>query len=502
MALSRWTLFAGNLLAGLSVAAILLPQALAYAELAGLPAYLGLYAAAVAPIAAAFFASSPFLQTGPTALTALLTLGILSSIEPSGSLDLISAAALLALVVGITRITLGLLRFGGIAFFMSRPVLQGFTSAAAVLILTSQLPTSLGVLSSGSGVFGRLLWTLRNPGEWDLFAIALSALTLLLVLGGKRISRLFPGVLLAVVAGIGSSLLGGYSGPTIGEVGTVFPTPSLNLPWSRLPDLLLGGVVIAVIGFAEPAAIARSYAREGRHPWDPNRELIGQGIANLASGLFQAFPVGGSFTRSSLNKLAGATSRWSGLVTGLVALAFLPFAKLLIPLPQAVLSAIVLAAAVSLFQPQQLLKYWRLARLQALTAYATFILTLVLAPRIDQALIIGIGLAVAAHLYREMQLGIDVKRDGEAIIVELSGVLWFASTNPLETAFRNLEIEGVQSLTIDASGLGRVDLSGILLLEQLMDNLRSRGLEVSIIGLKDHMERVRQRVNQREEPPG
>lgn len=485
----------GDLAAGLSVALVLIPQSLAYAELAGLPAYVGLYAAALPPIAAAWFASSPFLQTGPTALTAILSFGILSSHFEVGSSSYVGAAALLALLVGVFRLLLGLFRMGTLAYFMSQPVLRGFTSAAAVLILGSQLPTVLGVTPQDQSISSRLWWTLQNLGAIDGIAVLLSLLTLGLVLAGRRASPFFPGVLIAVLGGIAFVSVFGYDGPTVGRVPSFLPVPSLDLPWASLPALLTGALVIAGIGFAEPAAIARTYAREEKGHWNPDRELVSQGVANLVSGLFQGFPVGGSFSRSSLNKLAGAKSRWSGLVTGLVALAFLPFADLLSNLPRAVLGAIVIAAVVNLLEFKELAKLWRYARFQALTSYATFVLTLLLAPRIDYAVLLGVGLAVALHLYRETQLSARTYRNEDALVMELTGVLYFGSVHQLEAEVRRLlTVPDVDEVVIDVEKLGRVDLSGAMALSELRGDLEGRGTRVRIVHLQPHVRKMLERL--------
>ena len=314
----------GDVIAGISVALVLIPQSLAYAELAGLPAYYGLYAAALPPLAAAFFASSRYLQTGPVAMTSLLTFGALSAFAAPFSEQWIKLAALLALVVGVSRVALGLVRGGVIAYFMSQAVLVGFTTAAAILIVSSQLPTALGVVADGDTILSRLWWTVRHAGDWELTAIVLSLITVALVAGGRRVHRLFPGVLIAVVVGIVYSVVADYTGLRVGDVNLSFPGSPLDLPWGNVWSLIVPGAVIALVGFAEPASIARIFAAQDRERWSPNRELISQGAANLASGLSGGFPVGGSFSRSSINRLVGGETRWSGAVTGLAVLAFLP----------------------------------------------------------------------------------------------------------------------------------------------------------------------------------
>ena len=489
----RWN----DVLAGISVAFVLIPQSLAYAELVGLPAFHGLYAAALPPIAAAFFASSPYLQTGPTALTAILAYGVLTSHFAVASPEYIGAAALLALLVGVLRTLLGLFRLGSLAYFMSQPVLRGFTSAAAVLILCSQVPTALGVEASGEGIFSRLFYTATHPASWQLSAVGFSLATLLLVLGGRRLSPLFPGVLAAVLVGVGVSSWLGYAAPVVGEVGAPFVRLELALPWYALPELFVGALVIAGVGFAEPTAIARAYAKEENGRWDPNRELVSQGVANVAAGLVQGFPVGGSFSRSSLGKLAGATSRWSGLVTGLVTLAFIPFASLISALPRAVLGAIVIAGVLNLLGARELVRLWRYARFQALTAYATFGLTLLLAPRIDYAVLAGVALAVGLHLWRETQLSVQSSRREDTLVVEVTGVLYFGSVHQLESALRSLPDVSdldIEEVVVDGAGLGRVDLNGVMALHAWQQKVEEKGTPLRFIHLQPHVRRMMRRL--------
>ncbi len=390
------------MIAGVSVALVLIPQSLAYAELAGLPPYFGLYAAMLPPIAAAFFASSPYLQTGPVAMTSLLTFGALAVLAPPQSPEYIALAALLAIVVGVVRTFLGGIRVGWVAYMMSQPVLTGFTAAAAILIVASQLPTALGVEARGASLLARAWWALSHLSSWEVASVVLSLLTVALVLGGRRVHPLFPGVLVAVGLGIGYSILGGYGGSVVGQVPSGLPPFSLDLPWSALPNLAIPGVVIALVGFAEPAAISRIFAAQDRKPWSPDREFVSQGVANLAAGVSGAFPVGGSFSRSSVNRLAGGKTRWSGAVTGLVVLAFLPVAGVLAPLPRAILGAIVISAVVKLIAVGRLGRLIHFSLPQALIAWTTFAATLLLAPRIERAVLLGIGLAILVHLWREL----------------------------------------------------------------------------------------------------
>ena len=219
----------GDVLAGISVALLALPQGLAYSELAGLPAKYGLYAAALPSLLAALFVSSPYLQTGPVALTALLTFGALQGLAEPQSVEFIELAALLALMVGIIRLALGVFKFGKITNILTDSVVLGFTSGAAILIVFSQLPKSLGVQDVSGGVLSAGWESLTTPSQWEIGAILFSIFTILIIFGGRAAHRLFPGVLIAVVSGILISHFGEYSGQIVGELPGGFISLKLSL---------------------------------------------------------------------------------------------------------------------------------------------------------------------------------------------------------------------------------------------------------------------------------
>ena len=478
----RVPLTLGDLVAGISVALILIPQSLAYAQVAGMPPIRGLYAAALPPIAAAIFASSPYLQTGPVAMTALLAFGVLSAQATPGSDEYIQLGILLALVVGVVRIGLGLLRGGGVAYLMSQPMLMGFVPAAAILIISTQIPSALGVSPRGDGLLEDAAHALVHPGSWETTSLVLTLLIVPLIILGPRIHRVFPGVLMAVVAAIVFSLASDYGGPTVGEIASGLPPFGLDVTWSELPTLLVGGAVIALVGFAEASSISRTFATIDRQRWNADREFVSQGSANVVSAVSGGFPVGGSFSRSAVNRQAGARTRWSGAVTGIVVLIFLPFAGSLESLPRAVLAAIVIGAVLPLVRLPPLIRLWRHSKPQFVVAWATFGLTLGLAPDIQWAVVAGIGLAIAVHLARELSLDIETELDGQDLHLRPIGVLWFGSANVLEDAFVDIMAEHQQAerLVVHLGGVGRVDLSGALTLRWLVQRARSSGLEVEI----------------------
>ena len=461
-----------------------------------MPPERGLYVAALAPIAAAFWASSPYLGTGPTAITSLLTFGALTAVAVPGSDNFIATAAILALLVGVIRVVLGLIHAGVVAYLMSQPVLRGFTSAAAVVIIASQVPTVLGSATEESNPILGTIDVLMHPSSWQPAALGVSILVAVLMIGGRRIHRLFPGVLVAVVLGIVYSRVAEYGGPKVGSITGGLPPFDLSLPWSSIWSLLLPAAVIGIVGFSEPASIARHYATLERKRWDPNRELISQGIANLAAGLGGGFPAGGSFSRSALVRESGARTRLAGGITGLTVLLLLPFMGLIGPLPTAVLGAGIILSVVDLIKIKELFSYRRWARLQFGIALVTFVLSLVLAPHVERALIAGIVLAVGAHLWRELRLSIPAWTDGKVLHLEPHGVLYFASAPGLEDAFTKLLAEHPEAdrLVVHLGGLGRVDLTGALALRDVLSDAEEAGLETQIVDVPPQAAKIIGRV--------
>ncbi len=483
--------------AGLSVALLVIPQSMAYAELAGLPSFHGLYASALPLIAAGLFASCPYLQTGPVALTALLTHGALVSIAVPGSPEYAGAAAILALVVGLTRVAIGFVQAGKITYLMSQPVLRGFTSGAAILILLSQLPSAVGMVSSpDNGLVRATVTVLRSTDSWSYAALLMTALTAALTLLARRIHIHLPGALLAVLGGLAFSLGSGYSGPVVGDVPGSLPPLTLALPWRLVPQLIFPGAVIALVGFAESTAIARSFASQDQVRWSPDREFLAQGASNIVAGLFSGFPVEGSFSRSSLNHLLGAVSRWSAVVTGIAVFMFLPFAGLLSPLPKAVLAGIVIAAVAGLIRPRLLVSVWALSKVQALVVWFTLALCLLLAPRIEQALLLGILMSLAIHVWRERRAGFASWMDGDTLHLEAMGILWFASAPRLEEALmgRLMGAGDVARVVIHLDGLGRIDLTGALVLKRVVEEIGAMDIPSSLEGVPPHARQIIENV--------
>ena len=486
----------GDILAGITVALVLIPQAMAYAALAGLPPEHGLFAAALVPAAAALFASSPYLQSGPTALTSLLTLGALSVIGQPFSVEYIALAALLALMVGAVRLLTGLLRAGAIAYLMSHVAVLGFTSAAAVLIVASQVPGVLGVPAAAGNPLLTALTALAQLTDSSPAALGMAAVTAVLIVGGRRIHPLVPGAIVAVVAAVALTGFLGYDGPTVGVLPTGLPPLSLDLPWTAAPALLLPALVIALIGFAEPAAVARRYATEERHAWNPNREFVSQGVANVVAGVSGGLPVGGSFSRTALNRRAGARGQWSAVITSVVVLAFLPASFLLSALPTAVLAAIVIVSVASLVDVGSVRQYWRFSPVQTTVGLVTFAATLALAPRVELGVLVGVGSAIAAHLWREQRLSLQEWRDGDTLHLRPRGVLYFVSSSALEDLFIDAlgRHRDADQVLLHVDGLGRVDLTGAMGLRRFIADAQGSGIAVSLVDVPQQALKILTRV--------
>ncbi len=276
-----------------------------------------------------------------------------------------------------------------------------------------------------------------------------------------------------------------------------------HLPWSELPALLGAGVIIALVGFVEASSIARTFAAQERRRWDSDREFVGQGASNVVSALAGGFPVGGSFSRSALNRSAGAQTRWSGAVTGLVVLAFIPFASVLSSLPEAVLAGIVIAAVVPLVRPLPLVRLARYSRPQFAVGVITFALTLALSPHIERAVIAGVGLSIAVHLWRELQLEVPSWLEGDTLHLRPRGVLYFGTERRIEDAFLTLIADHPEArrLAVHLDGLGRIDTTGALALRAVLNDARKAGLEVEVLDVRPRWRQLVARVIQGQDDP-
>lgn len=632
--------------AGITVALVLVPQSLAYAQLAGLPAYYGLYASFIPVVIGALWGSSHQLATGPVAMVSLLTGTTLAQFAAPGTEQFIALAITLALMVGAMQFALGVFRLGAIVNFISHPVIVGFTNAAAIIIALSQLNKMLGVPLAHGEHFAQDMWgVVQQAGDthWPTLAMGAGAFLIMWLLRVWRPGS--PSVLIAVALGTAVSWAIGFerratagisqfadgdvrnvieyvtatslrvreltgeiaaksaelqklgreqrdpsarqlvlnsdleilrlevrtierehrlrlrelrrfvfhraerpdgasrfhlegsgpagshddgrrwrvtkvSGTTIelsggGEVvGTIPPgVPGLSLPrfnWDTLSTLLASALVITLVGFMEAISIAKAMAIRTRQRVDPNQELIGQGLANVLGGLFQSYPVSGSFSRSAVNLAAGAVSGFSSVVTGVIVLAtLLAFTPLLYHLPQAVLAAVIMMAVVSLVNFGAMRHAWRAHRHDGIAATVTFIATLVLAPHLDTGILVGAGLAIVLYLYRTMRpraviLGRHpdgTLRDARlhqlplsdhVIAVRFDGSLYFANVPYFEDAVLGevARRPRAQFVLVVGDAINEIDGSGEEVVRRLVLRLRDSGVTMVFSGLKQQVLRV------------
>ncbi|MET9710252.1 SulP family inorganic anion transporter [Nocardiopsis alba] len=338
----RW--LRGDVIAGLTVWAVLVPESIAYATIAGVPPIIGLYAAPAALILYALLGSSRQLVVGPMSSTALLSAAVVASVVGGGG-DPVATTAALALVAGVIALVAGLLRLGFVASFISEPVLKGFVIGLALTIIVGQLPKLTGTDGGEGEFFGRLWGFLSGMGETDALTLTVGLLALAVLLLLKRFLPLVPASLVVVVLAIAATRILGLEhhgldivGPLPGGLPPLGP-PDLTL--SQYGALVAGAAGVALVGFAEGLGAARTYAAKAGDHIDPDRELLGLGGANLASGLCSGMVVNGSLSKTAVNGAAGARSQVSGLTAALFTVLTLLFLTgLFEELPEAVLGSL------------------------------------------------------------------------------------------------------------------------------------------------------------------
>ena len=493
-----------DIIAGITVALVLIPQSMAYAQLAGLPPYYGLYAAFLPGIIAAIFGSSRQLATGPVAVVSLLTASALEPIASNSPEAYLSYAVILALFVGVFQFMLGMFRLGVLVNFLSHPVVMGFTNAAAIIIATSQISKLFGVSVEKAPQHYETVWRVIEAAiantHMPTLGMAVLSLAILIIL--KAYLPRVPNVLVAVVV---ATLLSWYfkfeemGGAVVGNIpaglpGVVIPSAE----WSEVSGLITTAIAIALIGFMEAISIAKSMAARTQQKLDPNQELVGQGISNFVSGLFQGYAVSGSFSRSAVNINAGAVTGFSSIVTGIVVgITLLWLTPLMYHLPQATLAAVIMMAVVSLVKIEPIKYTWKVQPQDGLVAVVTFVLTLALAPHLEIGIIVGVLLSLGLFLHRTMRPRIAILsrhadgtlRDADYFglqkcphisVIRFDRSLYFANTGYFEEAILD-EVAShpeINYIIIDTESVNAIDSTGIEMLQSLIKPLSDAGVEI------------------------
>jgi SulP family sulfate permease len=493
-----------DLIAGITVALVLVPQSMAYAQLAGLPPYYGLYASFLPGMIAALFGSSRQLATGPVAVVSLMTASALEPIAGANPELYIAYAVLLAAMVGVFQIGLGLLRLGVMVNFLSHPVVVGFTNAAAIIIGTSQLGKLFGVSVERADhtyitVYNTVIEAFHST-HLETMLMAILALGIMITL--KRFLPKVPNVLTAVIITTLVSWWIGFEQMGGNVIGTIpAGLPSLSLPeldFSILTKLLGTTVAISIIGFMEAISIAKAMAASTRQRLDANQELVGQGLGNIFSSLSQGYAVSGSFSRSAVNFSAGAKTGFSAVVTGtVVGITLLWLTPLLYHLPQATLASVIIMAVVNLVKIEPIKHAWMVERQDAAVAIITFMLTIIWAPHLDKGIAVGVILSLMLFLYRSMAPRVAVLsrdpdgslRDAEVrnlqtcrniSLIRFDGSLYFANTGYFEDKIleRVAMKPDLKFVIIDAEGINSIDATGEEMLSNLIDRLKDAGVEL------------------------
>ncbi len=498
-----------DLLAGLTVGTILIPQGLAYASLAGVPPIYGLYAGLVPLIIYALYASSTKLSVGPVAVSALLVFSGVSKIAAPSSEQYISLVITLGLLVGIVQIIIGICRFGFLANFLSHPVIAGFTSAAAIIIVLSQLKDALGLdLEQYESTLANMWGFLKNIGDIHLPTLTVTIVSLAFILLAKKISSKIPGALLALVIATVSSYLfsfESYGIDIIREVPAGLPTPSI--PYFDLETInILTTTVLAVtiIGIVESIGIAKALESKHKdHNLDPDQELLALGLAKVGGSFFQAIPTSGSFSRSAINSNTGGKTTVSSLISAMLVLVALLFlTTTFYYLPKAVLAAIILLAVLSLFDYKEALYLWKTNKRDLALMLATFVLTILLG--IEAGVMSGVALSIMLVLYRSskpyvVELGQvtgteyfkDPKRFSSAQLIDLITIfrfdhqLYFGNAAFFKEQLYNILDETdreIEYVLLDASHINDIDSTGMHMLKDLVTDLDSKGIELHISG--------------------
>jgi sulfate permease, SulP family len=506
----------GDLVAGLTVWAVLVPEALAYASIAGVSPVVGLYAAPPALLLYAAFGSSRHLVTGPMAATAALSAAAVADLAADPG-DVARFTVVLALVTGGLALAAGILRLGFLASFISEPVLKGFIIGLALTIVVGQVPKLLGV-EKGSGNFFEQTWdvlTALDDTQWRTLALGLVSLAV--VFGLRRLATAVPGSLVAVLLGIALVSLFDLDERGVAIVGPIESgLPRISLPGGvQAGDYLAvagSAVGVALVGFAEGLGAAKTYAARNHYDIDPNRELLGLGAANLGAGLSSGMVVNGSLSKTAVNGSAGARSQASGIVVaGLTLITLVALTGLFEELPEATLGAVVIAALVELVDVAALVRLYRLytrrlGRIYGPAARPDFIAAVaamggVLVFDTLPGLFIGIGVSLLLLLYRSSKPHVaelgrvpgtedqytdrDRHPHNEAVpgvvVLRAEGGLYFANAEAVRAAVRAASSrDGVQAVVLDAGAVPFVDVTAARMLAELVGDLGGAGVTLAI----------------------
>lgn len=500
-----------DLIAGVTVGIMLIPQGMAYAMIAGLPPIYGLYASTMPLILYAIFGTSRQLAVGPVAMVSLLTATGIGVFAEGGTEFYIALAITLALMVGLIQFLLGILRLGFLVNFLSHPVLSGFTSAAALIIGLSQLKHLLGLHLPPSRYAHEIVWNAIEQLDainWITFAIGIGGILLIIVT--KRIKRTIPGSLITVVSGIvvvwGFDLTEKMGVNIVGSIPEGLPSLSVPLFHSEtIQALLPTALVIALVSFMESIAVAKAIqVKRKNYKIEANQELIALGLANIGGSFFKSFPTTGGFSRTAVNNQSGAKTGMASILSAfLIILTLLFLTPLFYFLPKAILASIIMVAVFGLIDYKEALHLWKSNRTDFWMLMATFVATLVLG--IEQGIGIGVLLSLAmvilrstrphiailgkvndSSFYRNIERFEDIKERKDLLIIRFDAELYFANVNYFQDTLEMLteERKGLKAVIIDAESINYLDSSALHTLEEMVEAYRLQNIKLLFAGVK------------------
>lgn len=514
----------GDVVAGVIVTVMLIPQSLAYALLAGLPPEVGLYASILPIIAYAFLGSSMTLAVGPVAVASLMTASALQPLAATGSADYVAMAMLLSLLSGAMLLAFGALRLGFLAHFLSHPVISGFISGSAILIAVGQLKHLLGVQAGGASVFNTLIQLVQGIPHTNGVTLGLGAGSVLFLVMARRYlapllvragvstqladiaSKLAP--MLAVIVSTALVALWRWDATAGVSIVGVVPQglPTLGLPHlsaSAIGQLWLPALLISLVGFVESVSVAQSLALKRQQRINPNRELLGLGAANVASALSGGFPVTGGFARSVVNFAAGANTPLAGVISAvLMGAVIAAMTGLFHYLPHAVLAATIVVAVVSLIDVQTLREAWRYDKADAMSLLATAVGVIVFG--VEVGILTGVALSLGTLVWRSSHPHIavvgripgtehfrNVARHPVAvepglIAVRVDESLYFANADVLQDTVESLVAAQpeARSVLLVCSAVNQIDATALGVLTNLERSLSQRGLALLLAEVK------------------
>lgn len=507
-----------DIIAWLSVSFILIPQSMAYAQLAGLPIEVGLYTAFIPVIIAALFWSSPQMSTGPVTIVSLMTATALAPIAANWVEWYVAFASLLAFFTGCIYLLIWSLRMWFIVDFLSHPVIVGFTNAAAILTITSQLSkifwVSVEKWSNYIITLYNLAFSIISNTHIATFVCWVSSIAFLIFIG--KFFPKIPKVLFLLLFSITLSYILWYSvnywWSTVGFIPGELPDISLhflsysleNLDFLSIMRLLLFSTIIGLIGFTESISVAKFVSYTTKKPLAPNKELIGQWLANLSSSFFGGYWVAWSFSKTAVNLKAWATTWLTSVVTGLMVwVTLLFFTPMLAYLPVATLAAIIIVAVTHMIRFAPLSKAWKIEKHDAVIWYITFLTTIACTPNIEIWVLVWVVLSLILFIYRSMRpkvIELSLYKDGtyrdsdlfglktssDIWVYRFDGSLYFANAWYFESSILNYisEKKNISYIILDFEWVNNIDSSAEEMLGNLVDRLKENNTKVYITWIR------------------